>query len=106
MGFLGAGVKLVSITDYKPLQSMNPRLETGLQIQQPKSYPYIFDSEEVLSASERLTLLREMSWVLEAEEGWGEKNTFIWTRETGPLIEIKTFQKPGIYFCSQSTEST
>lgn len=60
MGFLGAGVKLVSITDYKPLRSMNPRLETGLQIQQPKSYPYIFDSEEVLSASERLTLLREM----------------------------------------------
>lgn len=60
MGFLGAGVKLVSITDYKTLQSMNPRLETGLQIQQPKSYPYIFDSEEVLSASERLTLLREM----------------------------------------------
>lgn len=39
---------------------MNPRLETGLQIQQPKSYPYIFDSEEVLSASERLILLREM----------------------------------------------
>ena len=24
MGFLGAGLKLVSITDYKPLQSMNP----------------------------------------------------------------------------------
>ena len=38
MGFLGAGAKLVSITDYKPLQSMNPRLETGLQIQHPKSY--------------------------------------------------------------------
>ena len=37
MGFLGAGVKLVSITDYKPLQSMNPRLERGLQIQHPKS---------------------------------------------------------------------
>ena len=68
---------------------MNPRLETGLQIQQPKSYPYIFDSEEVLSASERLTLLREMcgpfSWVLEAEEGWGEKKYFYLDAGDRPL---------------------